>query len=251
MDARLLILSSPDIYASNEVSNAIPGVTAFGYDHDIENERRGKGQFGASKPVGITDTYAGIKGSFDVEGVNGERAVLAAIARVDRSVFVNVNANALKTFWIVANEYKRDGLPVQGYFVGPCKLDTTPKGIGKQIRFSFQAVEGQDFIGKEVCVTKAAGGQQGDVCLTGAYNPVTDDVVLYIPFLDGTGAYDVGVQKYALLVLRSNGSEVRELVAGPENAPGYYLEEDTGILLNSFDAPTSESEKVLVIFVRS
>lgn len=231
------------------LANAIPGVTDFGYDHELGVERRGKGQFGVNKPVGLTDEYGGIKGSFDVEGTDGEQAVLAAINRVDREDYINANYNALKQFWLVANEY-RDGIPKHGYFVGPCKLDALPRKIGPNAKlFGFQSLDAQDFIEKQVYITTAHGGQHWDVGLTGAYDPVADSTVLFVGF--PVQAYEIHDGNYALLVLRSNESEVRELTPGQENLRGLFIEDSSGILLSSADALTSESDKLLVVFVRS
>ena len=258
MEARMLILTSPHIYktfpAENpltdyEVFNAIPGVISFGYDHEFETERYGKGQFGANKPVGVPDVYAGVKGSFEIEGIDGDQAVFAAICRVDREDYINANYNALKQFWLVANEY-RDGIPKHGYFVGPCKLDALPRKIGPNAKlFGFQSLDAQDFIEKQVYITTAHGGQHWDVGLTGAYDPVADSTVLFVGF--PVQAYEIHDGNYALLVLRSNESEVRELTPGQENLRGLFIEDSSGILLSSADALTSESDKLLVVFVRS
>jgi len=218
------------------LANAIPGITDFGYDHELGVERRGKGQFGLNKPVGITDEYGGIKGSFDVEGTDGEKAVLAAINRIARSSFVNGHYNKLYEFFILANVTTDDGVALNAHFCDTCKIDASPKKISPDAkRISFQGIIGQDFAGKKIRY----------MVVDGAATPVTA-----LNFVDTPAAWidENGVTRYALLVLKYSSNTNTRLYRAAAAAAGYYSETDSAVTLHA-DNGLGTGEKALVAYL--
>lgn len=222
------------------IANRIPGVTDFGYDHENDVQRRGKGQFGQNKPVGITDAYNGIKGSLDTEGADGETAVLAAINGQAKDGFVLGHYNKLKPFFVIANVKDDNGNPLAGHICYECKADGVPKKIsGDAKRVSFQGVEAMDFRGKTVRFAVIQGN-------------ATPVVSLAYP----TGATPYGwkdedsVTRYALLVLRFDGTAQasRRLAYGSAAAAGVFAETSSAITLNAADG-LAVADKALIVWV--
>lgn len=155
-NSELHILSTPSIITGTfdtgvhtltaMLNNMIPGITDFGYDHDLKVERKGAGQWKKNKPVGIIDSYAGIKGSFDVEGHDGEKAVLAAINKIALASYKNAAYNRLFPVFLMANVETDDGTPMKCHFCWNCKIDAIPKKVSPDAkRFSFQGIYATDF----------------------------------------------------------------------------------------------------------
>lgn len=220
-------------------ANAIPGITDFGYDHEMGVERRGAGQFGQNKPVGITDEYAGLKGSFDCEGSVGETAVLAAINKKVRATFVNGNYNKLFPFFILANVTDDDGNALRAHFLDTCKVDAVPKKIGPDAkRFSFQGIIGNDFAGKKLRFH----------IKDGAATPVTN---IPLPTGETAAAWtdEDGTSRYAVLVLRlsSSGTQKRLYVASAA-ASGYYADA-SGVLTLHADDGLAVGDKLLAAYL--
>ncbi len=222
------------------LANAIPGVTDFGYDHELGVERKGKGQFGANKPVGIVDEYGGIKGNFDIEGTDGEAAVLAAISRIARASFVNANYNKLYECYIMANVTADDGAALRAHFCETCKVDNIPKKVGPDAkRFSFQGIIARDFVGKKIRYHVIPGNA----------TPVT---ALTYPTGETAAAWtdENSATRYALLVLRYKDSDktVRKLELASAAATGYYAETGSAVTIAAGDG-LAASDKALVVYL--
>ncbi len=248
-NAEMLIISSAGIMAGTFTNtaavdaaikaNAIPGITAFGYDHQLDVQVRGKGQFGRNKPVGITDEYGGIKGNFDVEGTDGEKAVLAAINRIALASYVNANYNNLYEFYVLANVTTDDGAALVAHFCEQCKVDGVPKKISAEAkRFSFQGIFGRDFGGKKIRFH----------VVDGAATPVT---ALSYPTSETPYGWtdENGDTRYALLILRydSAGTNLK-LELADTAAAGYYSETDSAVTLHA-DNGLAEGDKALVVYL--
>lgn len=250
-NAQLHIISSPAIvtgtFATSAdvtaamLANAIPGVTDFGYDHQLGVEVRGKGQFGANKPVGITEEYGGIKGSFDAEGTDGEKAVLAAVSRIARASFVNANYNKLNEVFILANVTADDGAALAAHFIDTLKIDSVPKKVGPDAkRFSFQGIIGRDFAGKKLRYHVVSG------------NDVTPVTAVNFPTGETAASWtdENGTIRYALLVLRFEGTDstVKRLERAAAAAAGYYSETGSAVTLVAADG-LQASDKLLVAYL--
>jgi len=222
------------------LANAIPGVSDFGYDHELSVERKGKGQFGANKPVGIIDEYGGIKGNFDVEGTDGERAVLAAINRINRASFVNGNYNKLFESFIIANVTADDGASLVAHYCEQIRIDAVPKKVGPDAkRFSFQGIIGRDFAGKKARFHVVSGNA----------TPVT---ALNYPTGETAATWndEFAQARYALLVLRYNDADktVKKLELAAAAASGYYSETGSAVTLAAGDG-LGASDKALVVYL--
>lgn len=249
-NAQLHIISSPAIVtgvftASADVTaamlaNAIPGVTDLGYDHQLGVEVRGKGQFGANKPVGITEEYGGIKGSLDVEGTDGEKAVLAAVSRIARASYVNANYNKLNEIFILANVTADDGAALAAHFLDTLKIDSVPKKVGPDAkRFSFQGIIGRDFAGKKLRYHVIPGNA---VPVTALTYPTGETAAFW--------SDENGQTRYALLVLRFNGADstVKRLQLATTAAAGYYSETGSAVTLAVADG-LAAADKALVAYL--
>lgn len=249
-NSQLLVISSPATFIGSftntadvtaaMLANAIPGVSDFGYDHELGVEVRGKGQFGANKPVGLTDEYGGIKGNFDVEGTSGERAVLAAISRYARASFVNANYNKLFESFIIANVTTDDGAAVTAHFCDTCKVDSVPKKVGPDAkRFSFQGIIARDFSEKKIRVH----------VVNGAATPVT---ALSYPTGETAASWkdEFEATRYALLVLKYKDVDktVKRLEPAASAAAGYYSETGSAITLHTGDGLTT-NDKALIVYL--
>ena len=222
------------------LANAIPGVTDFGYDHELGVERKGKGQFGANKPVGIIDEYGGIKGNFDVEGTDGEKAVLAAVNRIARASFVNSNYNKLYESFIIANVTADDGAALVAHYCETIRIDGAPKKVGADAkRFSFQGIIGRDFAGKKLRYHVVPGNA----------TPVT---ALNYPTSETAATWndELAQARYAVLVLRYNAADntVKKLELASVAATGYYSETGSAVTLATADG-LAASDKALVVYL--
>ncbi|ATW24168.1 hypothetical protein [Candidatus Formimonas warabiya] len=249
-NANLLVLSTPAVFAGTftdsagvtaaMANNAIPGATDFGYDHDLGVTLQGKGQFGLNKPVGLTDEYGGIKGNFDIQGTDGEAAVLAAVSRIARSAFVNANYNKLYECFLIANILEDDGAALRAHFCETCRIDAVPKKVGPDAkRFSFQGVIGRDFVNKKIRVA----------VINGAASPVT---AVNYPTGETAAAWidDNGTSRYALLVLKYKDSDktVKRLELASAAAAGYYSETGSAITLHTADG-LATNDKALIVYL--
>lgn len=249
-NAQLTIISSAGILTGTfataadvtaaMAANAIPGITDFGYDHELGVERKGKGQFGVNKPVGIIDEYGGIKGNFDVEGTDGEKAVLAAINRIARASYVNGNYNKLYELFILANVTTDDGASLAAHFCDTCKIDGVPKKVSADAkRFSFQGIIGRDFSGKKLRYHVVNGNATP---VTALNYPTGETPVSWVD--------ETGKTRYALLVLRFNGVDSinKRLELATTAAAGYYSETGTAVTLASADG-LATNDKALVVYL--
>jgi hypothetical protein len=222
-------------------ANQIPGITDFGYDHENDVQRRGKGQWGKNKPTGITDEYGGIKGNFDVEAHEGEKAVLAAIHKKTVAAYVSGRYNRLQEFFILANIETDDGAPMKCHFCWNCKVDGVPKKVsGDAKRFSFQGIIATDFEEKRgKYMTK-----------DGNATPVTS---IAIPTGDTaiTWTDDQDQARFTLLVLvyRTATASVKEYVeVAATPAAGQYTATGSTITLNASDG-LAANDKALVVYL--
>lgn len=249
-NAELHIISSPNIIpgvftAAADVKtsmkeNQIPGITDFGYDHQLGVEIRGKGQFGKNRPVGITDEYGGIKGSFDAEGVEGETAILAAINKMNRATFITSNYNKLQEFFIIANVTTDDGAPLASHFCMNCKVDGVPKKIsGDAKRFSFQGIYARDFRGHLLHYHVVDGNATP---VTAANYPTTEVPIAWADY-DGT-------QRYAVAVLLYDDATkgVTEMSLATAAAKGFYSETDSAVTLHA-DNGLKANDKLVVVYL--
>lgn len=249
-NAQLHIISSPAIITGTftdsagvtaaMLANAIPGATDFGYDHELGVERRGKGQFGANKPVGITDEYGGIKGNFDVEGTDGEKAALAALNRIARASYVNANYNKLNEVFILANVTADDSAALAAHFCDTCKVDSVPKKVGPEAkRFSFQGIIARDFAGKKIRYHVVNGNA----------TPVT---ALSYPTGETAASWEDEnkITRYALLVLKYKDTDktVKRLEMATTAAAGYYSETASAVTIHADDG-LAASDKAVVVYL--
>jgi len=249
-NAQFHLISSPNIITGTfadtagvtaaMLANAIPGVSDFGYDHELGVERKGKGQFGANRPVGIVDEYGGIKGNFDVEGKDGENAVLAVMGRIARASYVNANYNKLFESFIIANVTADDGAAMTAHFCETCRIDGVPKKVGADAkRFSFQGIIAHDFAGKKIRYHVVDGNA----------TPVT---ALNYPTGETAAAWvdDLGVTRYTLLVLKYKAldSTVKKLELASVAAAGYYSETGSAITIAAADG-LAASDKAVVVYL--
>lgn len=231
--------TAADVLAAMK-ANAIPGITEFGYDHEMEVQRRGAGQFGKNKPVGLTDRYNGVRGNFDVEGTDGENAVLAAINRIARASYVGGTYNKLHELFIIANVTEDDGAALKAHFVGPSKVDAVPKKVTPDAkRFSFQSVIGYDFSGKKIHYHVVDGAATPVVAIP---YPTNETAVAF--------EHDEGGQRHALLVMRYNAADKtnRILQLATAAAGGFYTETADAVTLHATDG-LAVGDKLLVAYL--
>ena len=222
------------------LANCIPGITDFGYDHELGVERKGEGQFGVNKPIDLTDSYKGIKGTFTAEGSEGEKAVLAALAGVARSSFVNAVYNKMRKAYLVANITDDDGSPLNAHFCDTVKIEMASKAIGgdQAHKYPFQGIWGQDFPGHKLRYFVMNGNATPVTALT---FPTGETPVAW---LDENKA-----SRYALLVLRFAGatSTDKRLLYATAAAAGYYSETSTAVTLATGDG-LAATDKALVVY---
>jgi len=207
----------------------VSGATAFGYNHEEDTQRRGAGAFGASGPLGITQTYQGVSGSFDIEGVDGEDVVNAVATRQAISGFISGDLSQKYPFYIVSNVLDEDKETVlRSHLVFGAKLAGTPKNVAGQNAktFNFQAIRANDFRSKLIQIDEFIGNA----------TPVTSLDFTQTPYQhDG---------KYARLVLRQseNRKKVKVLQVGTD-----YTETETAITLTT---GLGADEKALVLYLK-
>lgn len=126
------------------------GVTGFAFDHQMGVQRRGAGQFGRNRPIGITDRYEGATGTIEIEGTEAAKTLMAHISRTLEASFINHPANRLYPFYLVVNVYDDDETtPLRSYFVYLAKLSGAPVNVaGDTLRYTFEAVIALEFHGK-------------------------------------------------------------------------------------------------------
>ncbi|MFZ3171968.1 MAG: hypothetical protein WA118_08315 [Carboxydocellales bacterium] len=249
-NAHLWLISAANILAGTYTATAdvttamktheIPGITAFGYDHELGVERKGKGQFGKNKPIGLIDEYGGIKGNFDAEGVDGENAVLAVVNKIARASFVNGHYNKLKEFFLLANIYDDDGVILKSHFCDTCKIDSAPKSIGADAkRFSFQGITGNDFMGKKLRFHVVDGNATP---VTACTFPTTEVPYAWVD--------EDGATRYALLVLKYKDTDKshKRFELAAVAAAGYYSETVSAVTLHA-DNGLAANDKLVVVYL--
>jgi len=249
-NAQLVLVTSPAILlgtfdtsanaAAAMKTNAIPGITAFSWDPQHEVNVRGSGQFGKNKPVGMTTIYKGIKGNMDAEGSDGNKFIQAALNRIAKASFVSGLDNKLFEFYGICNVTEDDGAALSAHFIGPCRVDSSPKNIGGDAkRYSFQGLWGIEFAGKKIKidVTDGAG-----VPVTNCTLPTGDTAVAWKD--------EEGTDRYALLAMRFNtaDSTVKILERAATAAAGYYSETSSAITLHTADQ-LATGDKLITVYV--
>jgi len=233
-NSKLFIIGSPNAYGE------IPGVQAFGYDPQRTLQRRGINTFSGDGPVAITDNFEGVTGSFDVEGVDGEKAVMAYAARQALTSFVSYHPSNNMPVYIVAKNFDDDGVtPLSCDFIDTAKIGTLRRGvITSAAQFPFEALNYKEVFGKEIVIEE----------FEGAATPVTSLT------LGNTAAAlkdKDGNDYYALLVLRqvSGSTAVERLKKADTASDGYYSETSTAITLSTEDG-LATGDKALVVYVK-
>lgn len=225
-NSHLILIGSPN------TQGEIPGVQAFGYNQLRTVTRRGTKTFGTAGPAGITKNYEGVSGSFDVEGVDGENAVLAYASRTALGSFITFDPVAgLMPAYLVANIFDNDGTtPLRSHLVSGVELGQLPRGLPDNARqFSFEALKGREFAGKQLVVQT----------FDGAASPVTTLT------LSSTAIQDPVDSVYALLVLRQASSSTKVVSVLKKTTD--YTETATALTLLS---GLATGEKALVVFMK-
>lgn len=235
-NSKLFIIGAPMAYGE------IPGVQAFGYDPQRRLERRGINTFSGDGPVAITDSFEGVTGSFDVEGVDGEKAVMAYASRQDLTSFVSYVPTKNMPVYIVTKNFDDDGVtPLGCDFVDTAKIGTLRRGvITNNAQFPFEALGYKEVFGKEILIEEFDGD---------ATTPVTTLT------LGNTAAAlkdKDGNDYYALLVLRqtSGSIAVERLTKAATASDGKYSETSTAITLATEDA-LAGGDKALVVYAKA
>ena len=234
-NSKLYVIGGPHAYGE------IPGVQAFGYDPQRRLERRGINTFSGDGPVAITDNFEGVTGSFDVDGVDAEKAVMAYAARVAVTSFVSYTPSSNMPVYIVAKNYDDDGVtPLGCDFVDTAKIGTLRRGvITGNAQFPFEALKYQEVFDKEIVIEEFAGDVTPVTALT----------------LSNTAAAlkdKSGNDYYALAVLTQtqNSTVVKRLLRAATAAAGYFSETSSAVTLHADDGLGS-NEKALVVYVKA
>ncbi|MTI83436.1 MAG: hypothetical protein FH756_05895 [Firmicutes bacterium] len=233
-NSKLFVIGGPNAYGE------IPGVQAFGYDPQRTLQRRGTNTFSGDGPVAITDNFEGVTGSFDIEGVEGEKAVMAYAARQDLTTFVSYHPSNNMPVYIVAKNFDDDGVtPLSCDFIDTAKIGTLRRGvITNAAQFPFEALKYKEVFDNEIVIEE----------FDGAATPVTDLT------LSGTATAlkdKDGNTYYALLVLKqTSGGTVERLELADVAADGYYSETETAITLSTDDGLNTD-DKALVVYVKA
>lgn len=234
-NSKLFIVGGP--YAYGE----IPGVQAFGYDPQRKLERRGMNTFSGDGPVAITDQFEGVTGSFDVEGIDGETAVMAYASMQAIEDFVSYHPNANYPIYLVAKNFADDGsTPLSCDFIDTAKIGSLKRGvITGNAQFPFEALKYREVFGKEIIIQEFAGNATPVTALTLSSTAKA---------LEDKGGNDY----YALAVLiqSQNTTTVRRLAKATVAAVGFYSETASAITLATEDGLTA-TQKALVIWVKA
>lgn len=225
-NSHLTLIGAP--YAWGE----LPGVQAFGYNQLRTVTRRGTKTFGTAGPSGITKNYEGVSGTFDVEGTDGENAVLAYASRTALASFVSYDPVAgLMPAYLVANIFDDDGeTPLRSHLVYNAELGQLARGLPDNARqFSFEALKAREFAGKQIIVQEFNGNATPVTALT----------------LSSTALQDPVTGNYALLVLRQASSATKVVTVLKKTTD--YTETGTAVTLVS---GLTTNEKALVFFVK-
>lgn len=234
-NSKLFVIGGP--YAYGE----IPGVQAFGYDPQRKLERRGNNTFSGDGPVAITDSFEGVTGSFDAEGVDAEKAVLAYASRQALSTFISYHPVNNMPVYIVAKNFDDDGVtPLGCDFVDTAKIGSLKRGvITGNAQFPFEALKYKEVFDKEIIIQEFPGNA----------TPVT---VLTLSATAAALKDKSGADYYALAVLKqtSGTTVVKRLLKAAVAAAGYYSETSSAVTLAAGDGLTA-ADKGLVIWVKA
>ena len=234
-NSKLFLIGGPYSYGE------VPGVQAFGYSPQRTLQRRGINTFSGDGPVAITDNYEGVTGSFDVEGTDAEKAVMAYASRQALDAFVSYHPSNNMPLYIVAKNYDDDGVtPIGCDFVDTAKLGTMQRGVQTgNAQFPFEALNYKEVFDKEIIIQEFPGNETPVTALT----------------LSGTAAAlkdKAGATYYALLVLKQTASStaVKRLARADTAAAGKYSETTSAITLHTSDGLTA-TDKALVVWVKA
>lgn len=234
-NSKLFVIGGP--YAYGE----IPGVQAFGYDPQRKLERRGNNSFSGDGPIAVTDNFEGVTGSLDVEGVDGEKAVMAYASMQALPDFVSYHPNNNFPVYLVAKNFADDGTtPLSCDFVDTAKIGSLKRGvITGAAQFPFEALKYREVFDKEIIIQEFAGNA----------TPVT---ALNLSSTAQALKDKAGADYYALAVLKQaqNSTTVKRLLKAATAAAGYYSETSSAITLAAADG-LAATEKGLVIWVKA
>ena len=234
-NSKLFLIGGP--YAHGEV----PGVQAFGYDPQRRLERRGQNTFSGDGPIAITDNFDGVTGSFDVDGVNAEKVVMAITSMQPITDFVSYHPSATFPVFIVAKNFNDDGVtPLGCDFIDTAKLGNLQRGVRTgNIQFPFEALTYKEIFNKEIVIQEFPGGATPVTALTlsSAAAPLKNKA---------------GAEYFALAVLKqaSGQTTVKRLLKAVTAAPGFFSETSSAITLGTTDG-LGTTDKALVIFVKA
>ncbi len=234
-NSKLFIIGGP--YAHGE----IPGVQAFGYDPQRKLERRGMNTFSGDGPVAITDNFEGVTGSFDVDGVEGETAVMAYASMQAVTGFVSYHPNHNYPLYLVAKNFADDGVtPLSCDFIDTAKIGTLKRGvITGAAQFPFEALKYREVFGKEIIIQNFAGNATPVTALTlSATAKALEDK-------DGNDFYAL-----AVLIQTEGTTTVRRLEKATVAAAGFYSETSSAVTLATGDGLTA-TQKALVVWVKA
>ena len=243
-NSKLFLIGGPFTYGE------VPGIQAFGYEPQRKLERRGTNTFSGDGPVAITDTFEGVTGTFEVEGTDAERAVMAYASRQALATFASYHPSNNMPVFIVAQCFDDDGVtPIGCDFIDTAKIGTLSRGVQTgNAKFPFEALNYKEVFGKEIVIEEFDGSASPVVSLATASDTNTPAVAL---------EDKAGGTYYALAVLiQTNvGTKiVTRLLKAAAAAPGYFSEAVASgkltITLHADDGLTT-GEKALVVYAKA
>ncbi|HBX22672.1 MAG TPA: hypothetical protein DEF34_03390 [Desulfotomaculum sp.] len=234
-NSELHVIGGPFAYGE------IPGVQAFGYDPQRTLQRRGNNTFSGDGPVAITDNFEGVTGSFDVEGVDGEKAVMAYAARQALASFVSGHPTSNMPVFIVAKNFDDDKVtPLGCDFIDTAKIGTLRRGvITGAAQFPFEALNYREVFDKEILIEEVAGAATPVTALT------LGETAAALKDKDGNDYYAL-----AVLIQTQDSAVVKRLLKAETAVAGYFSETSTAITLHADDG-LAATDKALVVYVKA
>jgi|GEM_PF-2275311 len=243
-NSRLFIIGGPFAYGE------IPGVQAFAYDPQRTLQRRGTNTFSGDGPVAITDNFEGVTGTFEVDGVDAEKAVMAYASRQQLSSFTSYHPSNNMPVFMVAKCFDDDGVtPLGCDFIDEAKIGTLTRGVQTgNARWPFEALNYKEVFGNEIVIEAFDGSGTPVVSL--ATTSDTNSPAVALEDKAGNTYYAL-----AVLIQTNAGTKiVKRLQRAVAAAPGYFSEAVAAgkltITLHADDGLTT-GEKALVVYPKA
>jgi hypothetical protein len=170
------------VFGPYALQQKLAGVTAFQHTEEQTVKRLGMNNFGGTGPVAITDDYQGESGQVTIEGIDGDKALIALMNGNPPATHVVDNPKNRYPLYLVSNAYDEDGTtPLRGDFVSYAKFENTARPVGPDARsYNFQAKWAKVFHGKKIAIQVFDGNATPVTALTlttSAYQDPDDQMI--------------------------------------------------------------------------